>query len=138
MELQKLASQARTRWALLFCLMAPIVIVLVINGQGRPPKDTLYGRFIHDSGYAVPLLVLGFAGQWVLPLLTAIVAGDIFASEDQHGTWKTILTRSASRAQIFWAKTVTALAFAIVATVVLAASTIVSSMVIVGTQPSPG
>jgi ABC-2 type transport system permease protein len=137
-ELSKLASQARARWALLFCLLAPLVIVVVINGQGRPPKDTLYGRFIHDSGFAVPLLVLGFAGQWVLPLLTAIVAGDIFASEDQHGTWKTILTRSASRAQIFWAKTITALAFAIVATVVLAASTIVSSMVIVGTQPLTG
>ena len=50
------------------------------------------------------LLVLGFATQWLLPLLTAIVAGDIFASEDQHGTWKTVLTRSASRSQLFWAK----------------------------------
>jgi ABC-2 type transport system permease protein len=52
---------------------------------------------------------------------------DIFASEDQHGTWKTVLTRSASRAQLFWAKTITALAFAICALVVLAASTIATA-----------
>ena len=137
-ELVKLAAQARVRWALALCVLAPIVVVAVIDRQGRPPKDTLYGRFIHDSGYAVPLLVLGFAGQWVLPLLTAIVAGDVFASEDAHGTWKTILTRSASRSRIFWAKTVAALGFAIVATVLLAASTIVSSVVIVGHGPLTG
>lgn len=137
-ELTKLAAQARARYALAFCLLAPIAIVFVVNGQGRPPKDTLYGRFIHQSGYAVPLLVLGFAGQWVLPLLTALVAGDIFASEDQHGTWKTILTRSTSRAQVFWAKTITALLFAIGALVVLAASTILSSVLIVGSAPLTG
>lgn len=137
-ELTKLAAQARARYALLFCLLAPIAIVFVINGQGRPPKDTLYGRFIHQSGYAVPLLVLGFASQWVLPLLTALVAGDIFASEDQHGTWKTVLTRSASRAHLFWGKTVTALLFATGALVVLATSTIVSSILIVGHQSLTG
>jgi ABC-2 type transport system permease protein len=47
----------------------------------------------------------------VLPLLAAIVAGDIFAAEDQHGTWKTLLTRSVSRTQIFWAKTLTAIGY---------------------------
>jgi ABC-2 type transport system permease protein len=137
-ELTKLAAQARARYALLACLLAPIAIVLVVNGQGRPPKDTLYGRFIHQSGYAVPLLVLGFAGQWVLPLLTALVAGDIFASEDQHGTWKTVLTRSASRAQLFWGKTITALLFAVSVLLVLATSTILSSVLIVGHQPLTG
>src|SRR4051794_35313103 len=86
-ELGKLAAQARTRWALLAGALAPIAIVVIIKGQARPPKDTLYGRYIHHSGYSIPLLMLGFATQWVLPLLTALVAGDIFASEDQHGTW---------------------------------------------------
>jgi ABC-2 type transport system permease protein len=137
-EMTKLAAQARGRWTLLVCLLAPILIVVVINGQGRPPKDTLFGRYIHHSGFAVTLLILGFAAQWVLPLLTALVAGDIFASEDQHGTWKTVLTRSASRAQLFWAKTITALAFAVLVLVVLAASTIISSVLIVGHQDLTG
>jgi ABC-2 type transport system permease protein len=133
-ETSKLAAQARARVTLLVCLLAPVLIVVVINGQQRPPKDSLFGRYIHASGFAVPLLVLGFAAQWVLPLLTALVAGDIFASEDQHGTWKTVLTRSASRAQLFWAKTITALAFAVGVLVIVAASTIVSSVIIVGHQ----
>jgi ABC-2 type transport system permease protein len=137
-ELMKLAAQARTRWALAASLVAPIVIVFVINGQGRPPKDTLYGRYIHHSGFAVALLILAFAAQWILPLLTALVAGDIFASEDQHGTWKTVLTRSTSRTQLFWAKTFAALSFSVAALVVLSTSTILSSVLIVGHQPLVG
>ena len=137
-ELSKLAAQLRARVTLLICLVAPVLIVVVIKGQARPPKDSLFGRLIHQSGYAIPLLILGFAAQWVLPLLTALVAGDIFASEDQHGTWKTILTRSASRAQLFWAKTITALLFAIAVLLVLAVSTILSSVLIVGHQDLTG
>ncbi len=137
-ETSKLAAQVRARVTLLICLVAPVLIVIVINGQQRPPKDSLFGRYIHESGYAIPLLMLSFAAQWVLPLLTALVAGDIFASEDQHGTWKTVLTRSTSRAQLFWAKTITALAFAISVLVILAASTIVSSVLIAGHQDLTG
>lgn len=137
-ELTKLAAQARARWTLGICVLAPIAIVVVINAQQRPPKDSLYGRYIHQSGFAVTLLILGFAAQWILPLLTALVAGDIFASEDQHGTWKTVLTRSASRAQLFWAKTLTALGFATVTLLLLAASTTLASVLVVGHQDLVG
>lgn len=137
-ELAKLAAQSRARLALLGCLVAPAVVVVVLHGQQRPPKDTLYGRWIGESGHAMPLLVLGFAAQWVLPLLTALVAGDIFSSEDQHGTWKTVLTRSVSRTQLFWAKVLCAVGFALAVLLVLAASTIVSSLLVVGTQPLVG
>lgn len=112
--------------------------MVVIHGQSRPPKDTLFGRFAIDNGFALSLLVLGFAAQWVLPLLTAVVAGDVFASEDQHGTWKTVLTRSTSRSRLFWAKTITAGGFATLVLVLLAVSTIASSWVIVGHEPLIG
>lgn len=136
-EVTKLLAQLRTRAMLALCLIAPPAIVAVLRGQ-RPPVDTLYGRYVHDSGLAVPLLVLGFTTAWVLPLLTSIVAGDIFASEDAHGTWKTVLTRSASRTQIFWAKTLAAGTFAAATLVILATSTIVSALVLVGAQPLVG
>src|SRR3954453_8497755 len=100
-EVRKLRAQRRAKAVLLSALLGPIPIAVIIHGQARPPKDTLFGRFATENGFALALLVLGFAAQWVLPLLTAIVAGDIFASEDQHGTWKTVLTRSTSRAQLF-------------------------------------
>ena len=38
-----------------------------------------------------------------------MVAGDIFSSEDHFGTWKTILTRSCSRGQLFAGKFLAAL-----------------------------
>lgn len=137
-EVRKLRAQYRAKAVLLGAVLAPIAVAMIIHGQSRPPKDTLFGRFAIDNGYALALLVLGFATQWVLPLLTAIVAGDVFASEDTHGTWKTVLTRSASRAQLFWAKTLAAVGFATLTLVLLAASTIASSLLIVGHQPLVG
>lgn len=137
-EIRKLRAQYRAKAVLVGALLGPIPIVFIIHAQSRPPKDTLFGRFATDNGFALALLVLGFASQWVLPLLTAIVAGDVFASEDQLGTWKTVLTRSTSRAKLFWAKSLTACGFAVVVLALLAASTIVSSLVVVGHQPLLG
>jgi len=137
-ETRKLRAQLRTKALLIGAVLAPIAVVVVVHSQPRPPKDTLFGRFATENGFALALLILGFAAQWVLPLLTAIVAGDIFASEDQHGTWKTVLTRSTSRSRLFWAKTVVAIVFALVALLVLAASTIAASVLIVGHQPLTG
>jgi ABC-2 type transport system permease protein len=116
----------------------PVAVVLVVHSQPRPPKDTLFGRFATENGFAMALLILGFATQWVLPLLTAIVAGDIFANEDQHGTWKTVLTRSMSRSRLFWAKALVATVFALLALVLLAASTIAASLLVVGHRPLTG
>src|SRR4051794_8226450 len=134
----KLRAQLRTKALLLGAVIVPIAVVVLVRSQPRPPKDTLFGRFATENGFAMALLVLGFASQWVLPLLTAIVAGDIFASEDQHGTWKTVLTRSISRSTLFWAKSVVAIVFGLIALALLAASTIASSVLIVGHGPLVG
>jgi len=137
-EIVKLAAQVRSRALLAAALVIPVVVVAVLNGQQQPPSDTIYGKLIHLSGYAMPLLMLAFAAQWVLPLLAAVVAGDIFASEDQQGTWKTVLTRSTSRSRLFGAKTVAALGFAVLTLAVVAVSTTAASVLIVGHQPLTG
>jgi ABC-2 type transport system permease protein len=137
-ELRKLRAQLRAKAVLLAVLLGPIPVVVVIHGQSRPPKDSLFGRFATENGFALSLLVLEFAAQWALPLLTSIVAGDIFASEDQLGTWKTVLTRSTSRAQLFWAKVVVAGGFAVLVVALLAVSTTVASLLVVGHQPLVG
>ena len=51
----------------------------------------------------------------MFPLITALVAGDIIASEDHNGTLKTVLTRSLERWQLFAGKTLAAFTYAIVA-----------------------
>jgi ABC-2 type transport system permease protein len=129
-ESRKLRAQLRAKALLLGAVIVPVAVVIIVHSQPRPPKDTLFGRFATENGFAMALLVLGFASQWLLPLITAIVAGDIFASEDQHGTWKTVLTRSVSRSALFWAKTAVAVVFALVALGLLAASTIASSLLV--------
>ena len=137
-EVRKLRAQLRTKAVLAAAVLVPIPVAVIINGQSRPPKDSLFGRYSTENGFALALLILGFAAQWAIPLLTAIVAGDIFASEDHHGTWKTVLTRSASRGRVFWAKTITACGFAVLVLVLLSASTIASSVLVGGHQALTG
>jgi hypothetical protein len=70
-------------------VIAPWVFILLIEHQDRLPLETLYGRFLKTTGFATPMTTLAFSAAWILPLLAAIVAGDIFSSEDNHGTLKT-------------------------------------------------
>jgi ABC-2 type transport system permease protein len=66
---------------------------------------------VRDTGFAVPLVCLAFGAFWFLPLITALVAGDIVAAEDNNGTLKTILTRSVERWHVFAGKVLAALTY---------------------------
>ncbi|MFL6115392.1 MAG: ABC transporter permease [Catenulispora sp.] len=103
-ELVKLFSPWRVRLLILACFLGPGVAVVAINQQSTLPSDTLFGRWLHASGWAGPLVVLGFAGTWALPLLTSLVAGDVFAAEDRLGTWRHLLVAVRSPRRIFAAK----------------------------------
>jgi len=137
-ELEKLTAQWRARIAVLACLLGPPVATLVLGTQQQTPSDTLFGRWVQVVGLAVPLLVLSFAAQYAIPLLTGLVAGDVFASEDHYGTWKTILTRGPGRSAIFWGKTLAAGTYTVVILALLAVSSTVSGLLIVGRQPVVG
>jgi len=137
-ELIKLSRQVKAQVVVGLCLLAPFLFVAALNAQSAVPQDTLFGRWVHDTGFSIPLVVLGFAGQWALPAVTSVVAGDIFAGEDRYGTWKTILTRSRSRSQIFTGKTLAAMTFSVVATVSLALSSLAAGVLLVGRQPMIG
>jgi ABC-2 type transport system permease protein len=136
-ELVKLAGQIRVRTVLGLVLIVPFLVVAAFQVQGTTPQDTLFGQWVHSSGFAIPMVILGFSGQWVLPLLTSIVAGDIFASEDHFRTWKTVLTRSRSRAELFAGKFAAALTYTVVMLVVLAGASALAGLA-GGTQPVVG
>jgi len=103
-ELAKLAAQKRTYLGLGAAMLVPVIFVVVLVLQTGGPNDVPLGRYIRDTGLAVPFVVLFFMSIWGLPLITALVAGDIVASESQHGTLKTILTRSRNRGEVFAGK----------------------------------
>src|SRR4051794_41901465 len=101
-EVRKLLAQPRVRAVLGFLLVAPWVYIGLILHQDRLPLETLYGRYLKDTGYATPLAILVYASQWVLPLIAALLAGAGLSSEDQQGTAKTILPRPGGRPAGLW------------------------------------
>jgi ABC-2 type transport system permease protein len=103
-EIAKLLAQKRTYLGLFTAMIVPVIFVVVLQLQSGGPNDVPLGRYIRDTGLAVPFVVLFFMSIWGLPLITALVAGDIVASESQHGTLKTILTRSRDRGEVFAGK----------------------------------
>lgn len=137
-ELVKLLSQWRIRLLVLACWIAPALFVAAISQQGSLPVDTLFGRWMHATAWAGPLVVLGFSGTWALPLLTSLVAGDVFAAEDRLGTWRHLLVAVRSPARIFAAKALASLTVIMLLVAGLVASSIVGGLLAVGNQPLIG
>ena len=103
-EIAKLLAQKRTYLGLGAAAAVPVVFVVVLLIQSGGPNDVPLGRYIRETGLAVPFVVLFFMSIWGLPLITSLVAGDIVASESHNGTLKTILTRSRERGEVFAGK----------------------------------
>ncbi|MER5183325.1 ABC transporter permease [Streptomyces sp. NPDC002896] len=137
-ELVKLVSQWRIRLLVLACWIAPALFVAAVSQQSTLPVDTLFGRWMHATGWAGPLVMLGFAGTWALPLLTSVVAGDVFASEDRLGTWRHLLVAVRSPRRIFAAKALASLSVILLLVAGLACSSAVGGVVAVGNQPLVG
>jgi len=137
-ELVKLLSQWRLRLLVLAAWVAPAVVVGAVSEQGSLPADTLFGRWMHSTGWAGALVMLGFAGTWALPLLTSVVAGDVFAAEDRLGTWRHLLVAVRSPRRIFLAKALASLTLILVLVAGLACSSAAAGVVLVGSRPLVG
>ncbi|RAG85875.1 ABC transporter permease [Streptacidiphilus pinicola] len=137
-ELVKLVSQWRIRLLMLVCWTAPGLFVAAVNQQATLPSDTLFGRWMHATGWAGPLVVLGFAGSWALPLLVSVVAGDVFAAEDRLGTWRHLLVAVRSPRRIFWAKALAGLTVIVAMVAGLAAAAVVGGLATAGNRPLVG
>ena len=122
-ELRKLVSQKRTYLGLGLAVILPLIFVLVerLHNDHRHSQDNIFASHITQSGLATPVLMLLFLSVFMLPLIAALVAGDIVAAEDGNGTLKTILTRSVDRGQVLAAKTLAAMTYATIAVFLSAA-----------------
>jgi ABC-2 type transport system permease protein len=122
-ELRKLVSQKRTYLGLGLAVALPLIFVVFQNVHQRHDRgaDNIFATQITQSGLATPVLMLLFLSEFMLPLIAALVAGDIVAAEDGNGTLKTILTRSVNRGQVFAAKALAAMTYAAIAVFLSAA-----------------
>jgi ABC-2 type transport system permease protein len=131
-ERRKLGSQLAIRLLALVCVLAPFLFGAILKVQSGSPTDTLYGVWVHSSGFALSLVILAFAGSWGIPLLAAIVAGDVFSSEDRYGTWKLVLTRSCTRGELFTGKLLAAATFTAALVVLTLISSLVAGALLIG------
>jgi ABC-2 type transport system permease protein len=136
-ELVKQLAQWRVRLLILACLIGPALAVILVSQQTSLPADTLFGREMHATGWAGALVVLSFAGSWFFPLLTSVVAGDVFSAEDRLGTWRHLLVAVRSPWRIFVAKALASLTVLLVCVPGLAVSGIVGGLA-VGSRPLTG
>jgi ABC-2 type transport system permease protein len=122
-ELRKLISQKRTYLGLALVVVLPLFFVIFqnVHQRGGHGNDNIFAAQITQSGLATPVLMLLFLSVFLLPVVAALVAGDIFANEDGNGTFKTILTRSVDRGQVFAAKALAAMTYAAIAVFLSAA-----------------
>jgi ABC-2 type transport system permease protein len=114
-ELRKLRAQKRTYLGLGAAAAVPIIFCTAIAAGRGHPNDVAFGRYIHETGLAIPLVLLLFGSVWLFPLITALVAGDIISSEDRNATLKMILTRSVERQQVFAGKLLATVTYAVIA-----------------------
>ena len=112
-ELRKLASQKRTYIGIGSAALLPVIFVSVMALQTGGPYDVPLGRNLRHSGIALALVVLTFASRFGAQLVTALVAGDIVATEDSGATLKMILTRSLRRGQILGGKVLAAFTYVV-------------------------
>src|SRR3954454_20445104 len=134
-ELRKLNAQKRTYLGLGCAVVFPLIFIgSLLLGNGGP-DDIPFGRYVRDSGLAIPLVAMFFGAIWFFPLVTALVAGDIVAAEDGHGTLRTILTRSVDRWQIFAGKVLAAVTYTFAAMVVFVVVGLVIGGLIWGFDP---
>jgi ABC-2 type transport system permease protein len=136
-ELVKLVSQWRLPLLILAAWVVPAVLVIAVSQQGSLPADTVFGRWMHATGWAGSLVALGFVGTYALPLLTSLVAGDVFAIEDRLGTWRHLLVAIRSPRRIFAAKALASLSVLVLMMVGLACSSM-AGVLTVGNRPLIG
>ena len=134
-ELIKLRYQKRTYLGLGASMAVPLIFVAALVFQSGQPNDTAFGAYVRESGLAIPLVILIFGAIWLFPLVTALVAGDIVASEDHNGTLKTILTRSIGRSTILTGKLLAAATYAAAAIALMGATAVIAGSFESGFNP---
>jgi len=133
-ELRKLAAQKRTYLGLAGMAALPLIFVFAVLVDGGDVEGALFGR-VDETGLTTPLVLLFFGSAFLFPLAAALVAGDIVANEDNHGTLKTILTRSIDRGPVFGAKALAAITYGFVALLVFALVAVVAGIAAWGLHP---
>lgn len=134
-EIAKLLAQKRTYLGLGAAVLVPIVFVVSLSLQTGSPQEVPLGRYMRETGLVTPFVVLFFMSIWGLPLITALVAGDIVAAESHNATLKTILTRSLDRGQVFAGKVLATFTYTLTVVIGLGVVGVIAGSIAWGFKP---
>jgi len=134
-ELRKLRSLRRTYLGLGAAVAVPLIFAIAVTTQSSSPNDVAFGSYIHQTGLAIPLVLLLFGSAWMYPLIVALVAGDIVASEDHNGTLKTILTRGVDRGPLLAGKAMATVTYAVGAILASGVVAVIAGSAVSGFNP---
>jgi len=138
-ELYKIFSKGRTYIGIGAIVIIVLSIVLGAYFEGEEILDfaimNLKDTFIFEgkliNGYFIGYLVLNTL--WIhIPILVALVAGDLLAGEANSGTFRVILTRPISRTKLLIAKFIAGWAYVLVLVLLMALLSLGLGLIVFG------
>jgi len=134
-EVRKLLAEKRSYIGIGAAALLPTLFVIVMGLQTGGPYDVPLGHNLRHSGISLTLVVLTFASRFGAQLVTALVAGDIVATEDAGGTLKMIFTRSTKRSQLLAGKTLATFTYTLALLVALGVVGLIGGVIAWGFNP---
>ena len=136
-ELRWIFRRPRTLVVLGLLALIPVIVALAlaIGGDGGPPGGGGDNLFSTAAGNALvlPIAVLAFTLNLLLPLVTAMSAGDAVAGELANGTLRGWLIAPVSRGRLLAVKALGVATFTLAAVTLMAVVGVLAGLVINGT-----
>jgi ABC-2 type transport system permease protein len=137
-ELRKLLVRPRTWVTVTLLLALPTAVAVLVKVTGRVPRPGTGPALLAESfsnGTLFPAAALGIVLPFLLPIATAVVAGDAIAGEASAGTLRYLLVRPVSRTRLLLAKVSALAVFVLVAVLAVAGFSYLVGVWLFGTRP---
>jgi ABC-2 type transport system permease protein len=141
-ELRRQASRPRTRFALGFMVVLPLIILLAFefggDGDDGPSGGGVFGSLIDlatSGGANFALFTLLVSSSFLLVVVVALFFGDTVASEASWGTLRYLLAIPVPRGRLLAVKLVGALLYSALALVLLVGTALLVGTLRYGWEP---
>jgi ABC-2 type transport system permease protein len=140
-EWRRQASRRRTQLALGFMVLLPLIVLAAFQFGGDGDDDNGRGEFASlielatSGGLNFALFTIFVSASFLLVVVVALFCGDTVASEASWGSLRYLLAAPVPRARLLAAKLVVALAYSLLALVLLAGTALLIGTLRYGWSP---
>lgn len=140
-EWRRQASRRRTQLALGFMVLLPLIILFAFEFEGSGDDDNGGGEFgsliemATTGGLNFTLFALLVSSSFLLVVVVALFCGDTVASEASWGSLRYLLAVPVPRARLLAVKLVVALAYSLLALLLLAGTAVLAGTLRYGWEP---